>query len=270
LLIQLFSAPAAIFIDSVSFIVSAVMTLRIRKPEPVPASDQPALPFVASVKDGFRSLLKHPLLRPIILTSIADGLFHGAIVALFIVFASRELELSPILIGLIFAVGGLCAVPGAMRAAWAATRFGVGPAILGGWLLEATARLAIPLVSGPAVVIVVVLTASQAVVGATGTIANIHQWSLRQAVTPDHLQGRVTASQRFLVYGATAIGAIFGGLNAWLRTRAAPRPAPLRDRQHRVPAPRHLVTSPDAPRSAGRTRRPADFRSGRRVKRATG
>jgi hypothetical protein len=34
---------------------------------------------------------------------------------------------------------------------------------------------------------------------------------LRQAVTPDHLQARVTASHRFLVYGAFPLGALLGG-----------------------------------------------------------
>ena len=46
------------------------------------------------------------------------------------------------------------------------------------------------------------------------TIANVNQWSLRQALTPDHLQGRVTASHRFLVYGAYPIGALLGGVVA--------------------------------------------------------
>jgi predicted MFS family arabinose efflux permease len=48
--------------------------------------------------------------------------------------------------------------------------------------------------------------------GVANTIANIQQWSLRQIVTPDELQGRVTASHRFLVYGAMPVGALLGGL----------------------------------------------------------
>jgi hypothetical protein len=53
-------------------------------------------------------------------------------------------------------------------------------------------------------------------------VANIHQWSLRQAVTPDALQGRVTAAHRFLVYGAGAAGALLaGGLAAAFGARTA-------------------------------------------------
>jgi hypothetical protein len=50
------------------------------------------------------------------------------------------------------------------------------------------------------------------IIGASSTVANIHQWSLRQVVTPDHLLGRVTASHRFIVYGIEAIGALLGGV----------------------------------------------------------
>jgi hypothetical protein len=56
---------------------------------------------------------------------------------------------------------------------------------------------------------------------ATDTVANIHQWSLRQVVTPDHLAGRVTAGHRFAVYGA---GALAGGA---LGTAMGLRPALL-------------------------------------------
>jgi Na+/melibiose symporter-like transporter len=64
---------------------------------------------------------------------------------------------------------------------------------------------------GPPVAVVGVLATTTALAGLTYTVANIHQWSLRQTVTPDHLQGRVTAAHRFLVFGSGAIGAVLGG-----------------------------------------------------------
>jgi hypothetical protein len=69
----------------------------------------------------------------------------------------------------------------------------------------------VPLATGPAVVVVAMLAVSKAFEGITDTVANIHQWSLRQVVTPDHLAGRVTAGHRFTVYGASAVGALAGG-----------------------------------------------------------
>ena len=57
--------------------------------------------------------------------------------------------------------------------------------------------------------------------GVAGTVVNVQQWSLRQLVTPDALQGRVTASHRFLVYGAYPLGALLGG---WLGAELGLRP----------------------------------------------
>ncbi len=211
-LVQVLSAPVAVLLDAASFLVSAGLLRAINRPEPPPARPDRAEPAGRAIVAGLRALLDHPLLRPIILSSIAAALCLGGLEALFVLYATRELGLGPATLGLIFAIGGLCAIPGAILARWAARRWGVGPAILGGWTLEAGAAILIPLAGGPVWAIIATLAASRALGGLVGTVANIHQWSLRQAVTPDALQGRVTASHRFLVYGSGAIGAILGGL----------------------------------------------------------
>ena len=43
------------------------------------------------------------------------------------------------------------------------------------------------------------------------SIASVNQISLRQAITPDHLLGRVNASRRLLVFGVIPFGALLGG-----------------------------------------------------------
>jgi hypothetical protein len=52
---------------------------------------------------------------------------------------------------------------------------------------------------------------SQFIGGLTNPVYNINQVSLRQAITPDRLQGRMNASMRFLVWGTIPIGALLGG-----------------------------------------------------------
>jgi hypothetical protein len=46
----------------------------------------------------------------------------------------------------------------------------------------------------------------------SGPIYNITQVSLRQAITPHRLQGRMNASMRFMVWGTMPIGSLLGGL----------------------------------------------------------
>ncbi|MDX6517292.1 MAG: hypothetical protein QOF50_138, partial [Gaiellaceae bacterium] len=73
ILIQLLSASIAVLADAFSFLISAVLLRSIRKPETdVELEDQP-VGLVQSVRDGLRMLLRHRLLRPIILVTAPAG-----------------------------------------------------------------------------------------------------------------------------------------------------------------------------------------------------
>jgi predicted MFS family arabinose efflux permease len=219
LLVQVISAPGAIAIDAVSYLVSAILLRRIEMPEP-PIDTRTSRGVRHDVESGLRALLGHRLLRPIVLAPGADSIFLKAIAAIFVLYATRELEITPVMLGVILAVGGIGAIPGALLSASAARRFGVGSTIIGGWLIAAATWLMVPLATGA--VAVPVLAVSMLLGGIAGTIVNVQQWSLRQLVTPDALQGRVTASHRFLVYGAYPLGALLGG---WLGAVLGLRPA---------------------------------------------
>ena len=47
--------------------------------------------------------------------------------------------------------------------------------------------------------------------GFFGVVCNINQVSLRQAITPPRMQGRMNATMRFIVWGTIPIGSIIGG-----------------------------------------------------------
>jgi MFS family permease len=210
-IIQVLSAPLAVLADAASFLVSALLLRSVRHDEPRPGHAEPPVSLRRSLTDGLRILFGHRLLRPIIISGVIITLFENGMLAIYVLYATRELGLNPLTIGLIFAAGGIGAIPGAMLARWAGTRFGLGPAIIGGLILTALASLLVPLATGPMLLVVVLLGSAKAFGAITFTVANIHQWSLRQAVTPDNLAGRVTASQRFIVYGGGSLGSLLGG-----------------------------------------------------------
>lgn len=214
ILIQWVSAPLAVSATAVTFLCSALFLGTIRRPEPPlpPKHERPG--FRREVVDGLRALLDHPLLRPIVVASAAIGIFLYATRAIYVLFATRELGLDPLQLGAVIAAGGIAAIPGGLLADWTARRIGFGPSIWGGWLVSGAAMFLVPLAT-PATAIPM-LIAAQALAGLAQTIANVNQWSLRQAVMPQHLQGRVTASHRFLVYGTFPLGALLGGTMATL------------------------------------------------------
>ena len=72
--------------------------------------------------------------------------------------------------------------------------------------------LATPLAGGPVVAVVVVLTAASFLFGVGATVASVAQISLRQAVTPIRLQGRMNGAMDSLEVGLVPIGALIGGV----------------------------------------------------------
>jgi MFS family permease len=211
LLVQTITAPLAVLVDAASFVVSAFLLRSIDKEEPRLAATASGGPLHRWLTDGMRMLLSDRLLRPIMISGLFVAIFENGIIALYVLYATRELGLNAATIGLIFVAGGVGAIPGAVLARWVGDRFGIGPAIVTGLVLTALTGLFIPLASGPVLVVVLMLAAGKALGALTFTVANIHQWSLRQAITPDELAGRVTAGQRFIVYGGGSLGALLGG-----------------------------------------------------------
>jgi Na+/melibiose symporter-like transporter len=221
-LIQILSAPIAVLLDALSFLCSALLLRSIRKSEASVTIEEDAVGLLRAIGDGLRMLFGHRLLRPLILIGIPIGFFNAGVVALYVFYAARELHLTPLVIGMIFAAGGVAAIPGAVLAERSGARFGIGRTIIGGYTLAGVAALIVPLAAGPTVVIVVILALAKAFGSITDTVGNIHQWTLRQALTPDRLAGRVTAGHRFVVYGSSALGALAsGGLASVIAVRGA-------------------------------------------------
>jgi predicted MFS family arabinose efflux permease len=177
--------------------------------EPAPQPATRPIQLRQAINEGLQALFTKPLLRVIIVASIISEFFVSALLAIYMLYASQELKLDALTIGAILAAGGVAAVPSAFMARWSSDRWGVGRTIVGGWLIAGLARLLIPLADGAAAV--VLLLGAQLISSGAGAIANIHQWTFRQHETPEHLLGRVTASHRFLVYGAGSLGALLGG-----------------------------------------------------------
>jgi predicted MFS family arabinose efflux permease len=156
-------------------------------------------------------VLRNPLLRPIAACTGTSNLFTNALMAVYVLHVTRELNLGPAVLGIIFAVGGPGALLGSFVAGTAANRFGLGATIIGSSLISGLANLLVPLANGPTVAVVGLLMLSAFVGGIMNPVYNINQVSLRQAITPDRLTGRMNASVRFLVWGTIPVGALIGG-----------------------------------------------------------
>ena len=212
LLIQLLTAPVAILFDAISFVVSAFLLWRIRTVEPVveKSADGAKPSMRAEVWEGLRYVLSNPLLRPIAAASATTNLFTSAMMAVAILFAVRDLAMDAGTIGLAFMLGNMGFLVGAMLAGRAADRLGLGRAIIAGAALLPVGMILFPLATPATAVLTLVI--ALAIVGIGMPVYNINQLSLRQALAPRRLQGRMHATMRFLVWGTMPVGSLLGGV----------------------------------------------------------
>ncbi len=216
-LVQLLTAPVALLANAVAMAVSSLLILRIRKPEPAPARSGSAR-LLAEIAEGLRFVLSHSLLRPIAVCAATVNLFFSIYLAMLPFFLARDLALPEGQIGLILSVAGAGSVVGALVARRFAAWVGQGPAI---WLSAAVGSpfaLLMPLAQPGWRVWLG--AAGLLVMSASAVVYNVAQVSLRQAVTPDRLLGRMNATMRFLVWGTLPLGGLLGGVfGEWFGSR---------------------------------------------------
>ena len=220
-LVEALSAPIAVLVDAISFLVSAIFLFRIRKEETAPtrAERQAGPGMKVEVMEGLRWVLGNRYLRWIAASTATFNFFGNIIFAVYLVFAVRELGLGPGVIGLIFAVSNIGYLLGALAANRLSRRFGVGPTIvIGAAGSSSLLLLAVAPESNP----IPFLIGAQAISGMGVPIYNITQVSFRQAITPERLQGRMNSVMRFVVWGVMPLGALIGGaLATWFSLRTA-------------------------------------------------
>ena len=212
-LIGALAAPFAIALDALSFVASALFMFAIRRHETAPEprlNERGERPSMRSeISEGLRYVGGNRLLRSIAATTGTSNFFGNIGQSILILYLVRQLSFTPELLGLAFSVGSVGFLVGALVANRVATRFGIGPTILGSAFIFGPSMLAIAI--APRDLAAPFVAASGALAGLGGAIYNINQVSLRQAITPERMQGRMNATMRFIVWGTIPIGSILGG-----------------------------------------------------------
>lgn len=213
-LIQALTAPIAILFDAASFVCSALSVWLIRTSEPRPKSS--GAPHIGrEIMEGLRASWHEPILRTLLLRSATAAIFLGFGSSLYILFAVRELRLDAVLLGAVISVGGFSGVFGALAAERLVRRFGYGRTLIGAALLPGVAALLPPLAHGPAASCAVILAVAQ-LGDMAWSIYEINEVTLRQAIAPSHVLGRVNSAAHLTFRGVLPAGALAGGALAEL------------------------------------------------------
>jgi len=214
ILIGLLKAPFAMLLDSLSYVVSAIFVFFIRRPEPpVVAHDEEAHGPKPSMRQeiavGLRYVTGHRWLRSIAATTGTSNFFGNVGGAILILYLVDERNLGPAAIGFAFSVGSVGVLLAAFVTAWITRRLGVGRTLV--LMAFGFSLSGLPVAFAPDALIWYAVALSGFLGGFCGVGWNINQVSLRQAITPPRMQGKMNATMRFIVWGTMPIGAILGG-----------------------------------------------------------
>jgi MFS family permease len=209
-LIHLLTAPFAILFDAVTFFLSALLLRRLRVPSDVVAPVARGSVW-AEIHEGLRLVWGNRTLWSLGLVAGAWQVLHHMQIAVLILFATRELQLSAGAIGVTYMAGGLGCVIAAASAEKLSSRLGIGPVIVMGLGLTAFAWQAFGFVHGGPRTAALGLAAAMFVFDFGAVLYGINYLALRQAITPDRLLGRMTATMRFLTVAGAPLGSLAGG-----------------------------------------------------------
>ncbi|MDX3455707.1 MFS transporter [Streptomyces sp. ME02-8801-2C] len=213
-LVSLLSGPVAVASSASFFALSVLSIRRIRKSESVP--QQPGRPprVWRRIHEGLRFVVSDTSLRTVCLASAAFQFSFAALMTVYLLFLPRELHLSGAAVGLVLAATGPGALLGSVLAARLPRRFGHGPVLVAAAVVGDGAFLCVPALHGSSSLTLAALLAVGFVFGAGGQLVNVTVMAVRQAVTPDGMQGRAAATITFVGMGLTPLGSLLGGLIA--------------------------------------------------------
>ena len=210
IMVQLITAPIAILFDAISFLISAASVTLIRKPEP-PYQAPATTPHPIA---GLRFVFSHPLLKPLACFSITAFLSMGLFGPLYVLYAIRELHITPAELGIAISMGGAGSLIGASFAPAIGRRFGLGHTFIGAVLTMAISYALIPLAHGPRPMPLLFMMAAQLFGDFALSTFMINELTLRQSAAPEEMLGRVNAAMQLMTRGVFPLSALAGGILA--------------------------------------------------------
>lgn len=218
LLVQVLTAPLALVADVVSYLASAAFLTKV-KPMERPVGHKAGL----GLGVGLRFVARSPVLRPLLLGTTTLNLFNYIFAALFVLYVTTDLGVSPGTLGVVIGVGSAGGLLGAAVTGRVARRYGIGPTLVAGFVVFPAPLILVPLAGGSAEPVVLALLLGSEFLSALGVMMlDITAGSMQTAATPDSMLALVQGAERTVNYGIRPIGALIGGA---LGTAIGVRPA---------------------------------------------
>jgi MFS family permease len=205
-LVRAVTAPGALVVDALSFLCSGALLGRIRPEEPPADGNQDG------ITSGLRWIAGSPIIRASLLATATINFFNFVFWALFVLYATRTLGVSPGTLGLVLGAGAVGGLVGSVAAAPVARRIGIGPTLLLGCFVFSAPFLLVPIAGGPEPVVLLCLFLAELGSGFGVMLLDISAGAIFAAVIPIRLRSRVSGAYTFMNYGVRVLGSLLGGL----------------------------------------------------------
>ena len=212
LLVGSIGGPAAIGVDALTYVASALLltALRVREPRLPKATTRQS--FLVEAEEGLRRTWAIPILRPLIASSAAIGIYFGLFRSAYMIYVVRTLGLSPEVVGFIIASGGIASFAGGLLTERISLALGTGRAISVSLVIVGIGLALVPLAPGASLTGIVLLGAHQFLSDGFETVWEANQGAIRGRVLPDALQGRANAAFEGVSLLGRLTGIVAGGL----------------------------------------------------------
>ncbi|MEO3867485.1 MFS transporter [Nonomuraea sp. B12E4] len=209
LVISVVGAARALLVDATSYLASVLTILAIRHGEES-LTTPTRHPLWKEVGTGLRYVAVHPLLRPIMVCGAVYNLGVAMYDSLLVVFAVRQLHLSPSVLGLSIAIGGAGFPLGSLLARRLADRVGIGPSLT---LAGIPSVLGLAIAAGADGHLSVLLLATGTFVNGVGQgVFAVNALTIRHLATPPEMTTLATAVHRTVTWGMLPIGSTIAGV----------------------------------------------------------
>jgi predicted MFS family arabinose efflux permease len=164
------------------------------------------------IAEGMGALWHQPILRPLLLARAIRTFFGGMIGPFYVLYVIRHLGVTPAVMGVIIACGGLAALAGAALVPWLNARIPAGPGLIGAFAVKTVGLACLPLAGLAPGLVIPLLVLQQILQDSVTSYFAVNERTLRQKLVPNRQLGRVAATIAVVNNGPIPLGALIAGL----------------------------------------------------------
>lgn len=194
-------------IDAITFLCSGALLASIRRGFNEKSGETRSASIRQDIVEGLRYVWSHPVLRAISVMMALVNFFSSTVYAQLVLFANERLGADDSRIGILYSADAAGVVLIALLAGRLRRRWSFGAIALGSLMIQGVLNIGLAYLTNFWAAV-----GLWAVFGGVGVLFNINSGSLRQAIVPNHLLGRVISVAGVIAWSAIPLGTLLGGL----------------------------------------------------------